>query len=62
MNDPLVLWTALGVLFAVFAQLGQFMHISSKMERRFTILEIELKHLQRTLDTLQKRHVDKHDD
>jgi len=56
MNDPLVLWTALGVIVVVGGQLMQFMHISNKMERPFTILEIEMQHIQKALDEMEKRH------
>jgi hypothetical protein len=55
MTDPLVLWTAIGVLVVVAGQLGQFMHISSKMERRFTMLEMEMQYIQKALNSMEKR-------
>ncbi len=55
MNDPLVLWTAIGVLVVVAGQLGQFVILTSKMERRFTILEMEMQFIQKALDSMQKR-------
>jgi hypothetical protein len=55
MMDPLLFWTALGVILVIAGQIGQFMHISAKMEGRFTALEIEMKYIKIALNNMEKR-------
>ena len=55
--DPLIVWTALGVIIAVIAQLVQFMHISAKMGERFAKLETHIEYLRVSVDELTKENI-----
>lgn len=51
--DPLTIWTAIGI---VAAQVVQFIHLSTMIEKRFTALEIHVAYLKEQLAALAPRN------
>lgn len=53
--EPIVFWTALGVVVVIVGQIAQFVHLSIMIEKRFTTLEVHLAYMREDVHTLKSK-------